>query len=82
MFFIFLHLINSFFLRLLHSSNQESVLIGASASNPLDVLVIGGGATGSGVALDAVMRALRVVWWSGKISRRGRLRVQRSLSMR
>lgn len=41
-------------------SAQESALIGASASNPLDVLVIGGGATGSGVALDAVTRGLRV----------------------
>ena len=41
-------------------SAQESVLIGASASNPLDVLVIGGGATGSGVALDAATRGLRV----------------------
>ncbi|CAF2084101.1 unnamed protein product [Brassica napus] len=38
----------------------ESVLIGASASNPLDVLVIGGGANGSGVALGAVTRGLRV----------------------
>ncbi|CAA7059976.1 unnamed protein product [Microthlaspi erraticum] len=41
-------------------SAQESVLIGASSSNPLDVLVIGGGATGSGVALDAATRGLRV----------------------
>ncbi|KAG6412714.1 hypothetical protein SASPL_125399 [Salvia splendens] len=39
---------------------QESALIGSSASNPLDVLVIGGGATGCGVALDAVTRGLRV----------------------
>lgn len=39
---------------------QESALIGASAANPLDVLVIGGGATGCGVALDAVTRGLRV----------------------
>ncbi|GLT64237.1 hypothetical protein SLA2020_367430 [Shorea laevis] len=39
---------------------QESALIGASSVNPLDVLVIGGGATGSGVALDAVTRGLRV----------------------
>ncbi|KAL0900474.1 hypothetical protein Bca101_084435 [Brassica carinata] len=41
-------------------SAQESALIGASASDPLDVLVIGGGATGSGVALDAATRGLRV----------------------
>lgn len=39
---------------------QESALIGASSANPLDVLVIGGGATGGGVALDAVTRGLRV----------------------
>lgn len=41
-------------------SVQESALIGASLSNPLDILVIGGGATGSGVALDAATRGLRV----------------------
>ncbi|XP_047180704.1 glycerol-3-phosphate dehydrogenase SDP6, mitochondrial-like isoform X1 [Vigna umbellata] len=39
---------------------QRSALIGAGAASPLDVLVIGGGATGSGVALDAVTRGLRV----------------------
>ncbi|GER51257.1 glycerol-3-phosphate dehydrogenase family protein [Striga asiatica] len=39
---------------------QESALIGSSAANPLDVLVIGGGATGCGVALDASTRGLRV----------------------
>ena len=39
---------------------QQSSLIGASSANPLDILVIGGGATGSGVALDAVTRGLRV----------------------
>ncbi|KAF3434010.1 hypothetical protein FNV43_RR25113 [Rhamnella rubrinervis] len=39
---------------------QESALIGASSANPLDVLVVGGGATGCGVALDAVTRGLRV----------------------
>uniref|UniRef100_A0A5B7B378 Glycerol-3-phosphate dehydrogenase n=1 Tax=Davidia involucrata TaxID=16924 RepID=A0A5B7B378_DAVIN len=39
---------------------QESALIGASSDNPLDILVIGGGATGSGVALDAATRGLRV----------------------
>ncbi|CAN7130785.1 hypothetical protein HID58_028165 [Brassica napus] len=41
-------------------SVQESALSGASLSNPLDLLVIGGGATGSGVALDAATRGLRV----------------------
>lgn len=39
---------------------QESTLIGASSANPLDILVVGGGATGCGVALDAVTRGLRV----------------------
>ncbi|CAN6568519.1 unnamed protein product [Malus baccata var. baccata] len=39
---------------------QEAALIGASAANPLDILVIGGGATGCGVALDATTRGLRV----------------------
>ncbi|WCJ19272.1 Glycerol-3-phosphate dehydrogenase SDP6 mitochondrial [Euphorbia peplus] len=41
-------------------ASQESALIGATAANPLDVLVIGGGATGTGAALDAVTRGLRV----------------------
>lgn len=41
-------------------SVQESALSGASLSNPLDLLVIGGGATGAGVALDAATRGLRV----------------------
>ncbi|XP_042032704.1 glycerol-3-phosphate dehydrogenase SDP6, mitochondrial-like [Salvia splendens] len=39
---------------------QESALIASSAANPLDILVIGGGATGCGVALDAATRGLRV----------------------
>lgn len=39
---------------------QESTLIGSSAANPLDILVVGGGATGCGVALDASTRGLRV----------------------
>ncbi|KAL0322041.1 UNVERIFIED_CONTAM: Glycerol-3-phosphate dehydrogenase SDP6, mitochondrial [Sesamum calycinum] len=39
---------------------QESALIESSAANPLDVLVVGGGATGCGVALDAATRGLRV----------------------
>ncbi|XP_010241819.1 PREDICTED: glycerol-3-phosphate dehydrogenase SDP6, mitochondrial-like [Nelumbo nucifera] len=39
---------------------QESALMGASSANPLDVLVVGGGATGCGVALDAASRGLRV----------------------
>uniref|UniRef100_A0A5B7B1C3 Glycerol-3-phosphate dehydrogenase n=1 Tax=Davidia involucrata TaxID=16924 RepID=A0A5B7B1C3_DAVIN len=39
---------------------QESALIGASSASPLDILVVGGGATGCGVALDAATRGLRV----------------------
>lgn len=39
---------------------QESALIGSSPTSPLDMLVVGGGATGCGVALDAVSRGLRV----------------------
>ncbi|KAL8257751.1 hypothetical protein R6Q59_029792 [Mikania micrantha] len=39
---------------------QKSSLIAADTSNPLDILVVGGGATGCGVALDAVTRGLRV----------------------
>lgn len=39
---------------------QQSALMAAGKGNPLDVLVIGGGATGSGAALDAVTRGLRV----------------------
>ncbi|KAF5729483.1 glycerol-3-phosphate dehydrogenase SDP6 mitochondrial [Tripterygium wilfordii] len=39
---------------------QESTLMGASSANPLDILVVGGGGTGCGVALDAATRGLRV----------------------
>jgi len=39
---------------------QQSSLLGSTSANPLDILVIGGGATGTGVALDAVTRGLRV----------------------
>lgn len=39
---------------------QEAALAGASSASPLDILVIGGGATGCGVALDAAARGLRV----------------------
>ncbi|KAK4367064.1 hypothetical protein RND71_014944 [Anisodus tanguticus] len=41
-------------------ATQEAALIGSSLANPLDILVIGGGATGCGVALDAATRGLRV----------------------
>ncbi|KAF5765571.1 putative glycerol-3-phosphate dehydrogenase [Helianthus annuus] len=39
---------------------QYSSLAAASVDDPLDILVVGGGATGCGVALDAVTRGLRV----------------------
>lgn len=39
---------------------QESALKGSSSSSPFDILIIGGGATGCGVALDAATRGLRV----------------------
>ncbi|KAL9265642.1 Glycerol-3-phosphate dehydrogenase SDP6, mitochondrial-like protein [Drosera capensis] len=39
---------------------QEAALMGTTEKNPLDILVIGGGATGCGVALDAATRGLRV----------------------
>lgn len=39
---------------------QRSSLMGRTRVNPTDVLVVGGGATGSGVALDAVSRGLSV----------------------
>ncbi|WJX42735.1 Glycerol-3-phosphate dehydrogenase sdp6, mitochondrial [Trifolium repens] len=38
----------------------QSTLMAANKANPLDVLVIGGGATGTGAALDAVTRGLKV----------------------
>lgn len=41
-------------------NTQEAALIGSSLANPLDILVVGGGATGCGVALDAATRGLRV----------------------
>ena len=33
-------------------------------ADPVDVLVIGGGVTGVGVALDAATRGCRWRWWS------------------
>ncbi|EFJ11162.1 hypothetical protein SELMODRAFT_183439 [Selaginella moellendorffii] len=39
---------------------QEALLRGTSPASPLDLLVVGGGATGCGVALDAAARGLRV----------------------
>ena len=49
------------------------------SSEPLDILVIGGGVTGAGIALDAVTRGLRVGvveaqdWASGTSSRSSKL---------
>lgn len=40
--------------------SQFGKLVGSSVDRPLDVLVIGGGATGSGAALDAATRGLNV----------------------
>jgi glycerol-3-phosphate dehydrogenase len=51
----------------------------ASATHELDVLVIGGGVTGAGIALDAVTRGLKVAvveaqdWASGTSSRSSKL---------
>uniref|UniRef100_A0A0E0DBM8 Glycerol-3-phosphate dehydrogenase n=1 Tax=Oryza meridionalis TaxID=40149 RepID=A0A0E0DBM8_9ORYZ len=39
---------------------QRAALAGSTPADPLDVLVVGGGATGCGVALDAATRGLRV----------------------
>ncbi|KAI3781813.1 hypothetical protein L2E82_11839 [Cichorium intybus] len=44
----------------LSRAEQQSSLSVATSGNPLDILVIGGGATGSGVALDAATRGLHV----------------------
>src|SRR5712691_13209478 len=41
-------------------SARRSKLVESLASTPLDVLVIGGGIVGSGIARDAAMRGLRV----------------------
>ena len=39
---------------------QLAALSSSSAARPFDILVIGGGATGTGVALDAATRGLSV----------------------
>ncbi|KAG8083488.1 hypothetical protein GUJ93_ZPchr0015g6775 [Zizania palustris] len=41
-------------------AEQRTALAGSSPAEPFDVLVVGGGATGCGVALDAATRGLRV----------------------
>jgi glycerol-3-phosphate dehydrogenase len=43
-----------------HNSSQTSKTRGDGQEEPYDLLIIGGGATGSGIALDAVTRGLRV----------------------
>lgn len=40
-------------------SDQVSMIQAGTASNPFDVLIIGGGATGTGCAVDAATRGLR-----------------------
>ncbi|KAI9891904.1 MAG: mitochondrial glycerol-3-phosphate dehydrogenase [Vezdaea aestivalis] len=42
------------------SSKEETDGGGADTAEPYDLLIIGGGATGAGIALDAVTRGLRV----------------------
>lgn len=55
------------------------VLAGSGEGNELDILVVGGGVTGAGIALDAVTRGLRVGiveaqdWSSGTSSRSSKL---------
>lgn len=62
----------------LHASGRAAQLA-AMAARPLDVLVVGGGITGVGVALDAVTRGLRVGvveredWASGTSSRSSKM---------
>jgi hypothetical protein len=43
-------------------SSMQQALKRATASEPLDVLVIGGGATGTGTALDATTRYIIVIY--------------------
>ncbi|KAM7267864.1 hypothetical protein ACFE04_010030 [Oxalis oulophora] len=54
-------------------SVHESALIGASAVNPLDILVIGGGATSSGVGILKQTDYKRGIKKDGKETKRGRL---------
>ncbi len=42
-----------------HASEQRAAALRNLAASPLDVLVVGGGITGSGIARDAAMRGLR-----------------------
>ena len=45
---------------------REEILPDLRTNEPFDMLVIGGGATGSGVALDAASRGLRVAYGSAR----------------
>src|SRR4051794_15977911 len=61
------------------TSSRRAVLFDTLSSTPFDVMVIGGGITGAGVARDAAMRGLRVAlveqadFASGTSSRSSRL---------
>ena len=61
------------------SPNQRERALGALAESEFDLLVIGGGVTGAGTALDAASRGLSVAlvemrdWASGTSSRSGKL---------
>ena len=61
------------------NATSRSAALDSLASEPVDVLVVGGGATGAGVALDAAARGLRVGlveardWASGTSSRSSKL---------
>ena len=61
------------------TTDARSAALVSMSTAPLDVLVIGGGITGAGIALDAATRGLRVGiveaqdWSSGTSSRSSRL---------
>lgn len=60
-------------------ATRAKALAELSSDDPLDILVVGGGVTGAGIALDAVTRGLRVGiveaqdWASGTSSRSSKL---------
>lgn len=61
------------------TTESRSAALAAMSSEPLDILVIGGGVTGAGIALDAATRGLRTGivesadWASGTSSRSSKL---------
>lgn len=61
-FFVFLHIIIHMMevFGMTFSSKDRDVFIREMKSNPFDVVVIGGGITGAGIALDAVTRGMKV----------------------